>query len=147
MNSFKRFIEENLPDKKCFHRSLKNKITVDNDKKLNGNKECLIFIKVGNKFSMKYMGGYHGHYLKKDVLLLTDVFGKFSDMCLKFYKLDPFHYFRSPGLSWDAILKMTGVGISCITKRHSKVNDQCMKSYDPTNLKKLISYLDMTNLE
>ena len=147
MNSFKRFIEENLPDKKCFHRSLKNKITVDNDKKLYGNKECLIFIKVGNKFSMKYMGGYHGHYLKKDVLLLTDVFGKFIGMCLKFYKLDPFHYFRSPGLSWDAILKMTGVGISCITKRHSKVNDQCMKSYDPTNLKKLISYLDMTNLE
>ena len=39
------------------------------------------------------------------------------------------------------------VGISYINKRHSKVNDQCMKSYDPTNLKKFISYLDMNNLE
>ena len=30
-------------------------------------------------------------------------------MCLKFYGLDPCHYFSSPGLSWDAMLKMTGV--------------------------------------
>ena len=49
------------------------------------------------------------HYLKKDVLLLPDVFEKFIDMCLKFYKLDPFDNFSSPGLSWDAMLKMTGV--------------------------------------
>ena len=49
------------------------------------------------------------HYLKKDVLLLPDAFEKFIDMCLKFYKLDPFDNFSSPGLSWDAMLKMTGV--------------------------------------
>ena len=55
------------------------------------------------------MGDYHDHYLKKDVLLLADVFEKFIDTCLKFYKLDPCHYFSSPGLSWDAILKMSGV--------------------------------------
>ena len=30
------------------------------------------------------MGNYHDHYLKKDVLLLADVFEKFIDMCLKF---------------------------------------------------------------
>ena len=30
------------------------------------------------------MGDYHDHYLKKDVLLLADVFKKFSDTCLKF---------------------------------------------------------------
>ena len=30
-------------------------------------------------------------------------------MCLKFYGLDPCHYFSSPGLSWDVMLKMTGV--------------------------------------
>ena len=38
---------------------------------------------------MKNMGDYHGYYLKKDVLLLADVFEKFIDTCLKFYKLDP----------------------------------------------------------
>ena len=29
--------------------------------------------------------------------------------CLDCYGLDPCHYFSSPGLSWDAMLKMTGV--------------------------------------
>ena len=55
------------------------------------------------------MGDYHDDYLKKDVLLLADVFGNFLDTCLKFYRFDPCHYFSSPGLSWDAILKMAGV--------------------------------------
>ena len=26
--------------------------------------------------------------------------------CFKYYELDPCHYFCSPGLSWDAMLKM-----------------------------------------
>ena len=55
------------------------------------------------------MDDYHHHYLKKDVLLSADVFEKFIDICLKFYKLDPSHYFSSPGMSWNAMLKMTGV--------------------------------------
>ena len=55
---------------------------------------------------MKNMGDYHDHYLKKDVLLLADVFKKFIDTCLEFYGLDPCHYFSSSGLSWDAMLKM-----------------------------------------
>ena len=46
----------------------------------------------------------YDHYLKKDVLLLA-VFEKFIDTCLKFYKLDPCHYFSSPVLSWDVMLK------------------------------------------
>ena len=53
------------------------------------------------------MSDYHDYYLKKDVLLLTDVFKRFTDTCLRFYKLDPCHYFSSPGLSWDGMLKMT----------------------------------------
>ena len=57
---------------------------------------------------MKNMGDYHNHYLKKDVLLLADVFEKFIDTCLKFCGLDPCHYFSSPGLSWDVMLKMNG---------------------------------------
>ena len=65
------------------------------------------------------MGDYHDHYLKKDVQLLADVFENFTDTCLKFYGLDPRHCFSSPGLSWGAMLEMTGVKlekISSITK-------------------------------
>ena len=65
--------------------------------------------KIWNKFKMKNMADCHHHYLKKDVLLLTDVLEKFIDSCLKYYELDPCHYFSAPGLSWDAMLKMTGV--------------------------------------
>ena len=34
---------------------------------------------------MKNMGDYHDHYLKKDVLLLVDVFEKFIGIYLKYY--------------------------------------------------------------
>ena len=87
-------------------------------------------------------------------------------MFLKFYKLDPCHYFSSPGLSWDVILKMTCVklknfldidmylfiekglreGISYIAKRQGKANDKYIKNHDPTKPSKYISYLNMNNL-
>ena len=50
---------------------------------------------------MKNMGDYHDRYFKKNVLLSVDVLEKFIGTHLKFYRLDPCHYFNSPGLSWD----------------------------------------------
>ena len=38
---------------------------------------------------------------------MVDTFKKFTFTCLKYYGLDPCHYFSAPGLSWDAMLKMT----------------------------------------
>ena len=58
---------------------------------------------------MKNVSDYHEHYLKKDVLLLADVFQKFIDTCMKFYGLDPCHYFSSPELSQDEMLKVTEI--------------------------------------
>ena len=112
IDSFYKFNGKKLPDKKCFYNSVKNGTTRDNDKKLDGHisdENYMTCNKIWDKFNMKNMGGYHEHYLKKDVLLLADVFEKFIDTCLKFYKLDPCHYFSFPGLSWDAMFKMTGV--------------------------------------
>ena len=43
------------------------------------------------------------------MLLLADVYEKFIDTLLKYYGLDPCHYFSSPGLSWYVMLKMTGI--------------------------------------
>ena len=115
---------------------------------------------------MKSMGDYHDHYLKKDVLLLDDNFEKFIDTCLKFYKQDPCHYFSSPGLIWNAMLKITDVklekivdndmylffekglrgGIPYIAKRYSEVNNKYMKNYDLTKPSIYIGYLDMNKL-
>ena len=114
---------------------------------------------------MKNMGD-HDHYLKKDVLLLADVFEKFIDTSLKFYKIDRCYYFNSPGLSWNAMLKMTGVrlekildiemylfiekglrgGTSYIAKRYSQANNKYLKDHVPTKPSKFIWYLDMNNL-
>ena len=169
MNSFKRFNEERLPDKKCFYSSVKDGTTAGNGKRLDGHisyEDYLTRNKIWNEFNMKNMGVYHDHYLKKDVLLLADVFEKLFDTCLKFYKLDPCHYISSPGLSWDAMLKMAGVrlekvfdidmylfiekglrgGISYIAKRYAKANDKYMNDYDPKKPSTFISYLDMNNL-
>ena len=64
---------------------------------------------------MSTMGDYHDLYLKTDVLLLADMFEKFINTCLDYYGLDPCHYFNSPGLSWNAMLKMTGIELDLIS--------------------------------
>ena len=103
---------------------------------------------------------------KKNVLLLADVFEMFIDTCLKYYKLDPCHYFSSPGLSWDAMLKMIGVKlkqisdigmylfiekglrgrISYVCKRDTEANSKHMKNFDSTKPSKYITYFDESNL-
>ena len=69
---------------------------------------------------------------KKIFLLLANVFEKVIDTCLKFCKLDPCHYFSSPGLSWD-VLKMTGVKLG-------KISDIDMHLFIEKGLKGGISY-------
>ena len=54
-------------------------------------------------------------YVKTDVLLLSGEFEKFIKTCLECYYLDLCHYFSSPGLSWDAMLKMTKVKLELIS--------------------------------
>ena len=78
MDSFKRFSEEKLPDKKCFYSSVKDGTNNDGEK-LDGhisNEDYLACNKIWNEFNMKNMGDCHNHYLEKDVLLLADVFEK-----------------------------------------------------------------------
>ena len=85
---------------------------------------------------------------------------------MKFYVLDPCHYFSSPGLSWDAMPKMTEIelekisdidkylfiekglrgGISYTAKRYAKAKNKYMKVYDSNEPSRVITYLDMNNL-
>ena len=158
MNSFKKFFEDKLPDKCEFFNSLKDECISEKDYEKAKN--------VWNAFKMKTMYGYHDLYLKTDVLLLADVFEKFIETCLDYYGLDPCHYFSSPGLNWDAMLKMTRIelelisdidvhlfiekgtrgGISYIVKRHSKTNNKYTENYDDDKESKFIMYLDANNL-
>ena len=107
-----------MPARKCFFSPTKDGKIGDDGKKSDGHisfKDYVTCEKIWDRFDMKNMGDYHDHYFKKDLLLLADVFEKFIDACLKFYGLDPCHYFNSPGLSLDAILKMTGVKLGKIS--------------------------------
>ena len=91
-------------------------------------------------------------YVATDVLLSADVFENFRKVCQEKYGLDPAHYYSAPGLSWDALLKKTGVehelltdmdmhlftergmrgGISMVSKRHAKTNNPLVEGYDQT---------------
>ena len=100
-----------MSDKEYFYSFVKDRRIGYNGKKLDGHKSDKYYLtrnKIWKEFNMKKMVDYQNHYLKKDILLLADVFEKFIDTCLKLYKLNPRHYFSSPGLSWDTMLKMTG---------------------------------------
>ena len=62
-----------------------------------------------NVFRMNTICDYYDFYLKTEVLLLAVAFVRFINTWLKYYGLDPCHYFSSPGLGWDVMLKMTEI--------------------------------------
>ena len=121
---------------------------------------------VWDTFGCETFEAYHDIYLKQDVLLLADFFEKFRKQSLDNYGLDPSHFYSSPGLSWSACLKMTGVelelfdneemytfmersirgGISMITKRFAKANNEGCVEFDPQKPISYMIYLDANNL-
>ena len=93
--------------------------------------------------------------MKKDVSLIADVFEKFIFTYLKYYDLDPCHYFSAPGLSWDAMLKMTAAALEKISdpdkfmffeQGMSGEVSHVNKRYNETSKTKHILYLNMNNL-
>ena len=158
MDCFEKFNQTELPTKEQFYSVLNSQHIT--------NVEYDHARKVWKIFNLKNMGEYHDLYLKSDVLLLADVFKSFRKTCLQYYKLDPCHYFTRPGLSWDAMLKMTNVklelmtnidmfqfiekgmrgGVSYIANRYGKANNKYMKNHDKNAQSKYIMYLDANNL-
>ena len=49
------------------------------------------------------------------MVLLANVYEAFRDTCLKHYKLDPVHFYTSPGLALKACLKHTGIKLELLT--------------------------------
>ncbi|XP_028417042.1 uncharacterized protein LOC114541307 [Dendronephthya gigantea] len=153
-----RFEEPTLPPKESFYNVLNDEHISDEDYAHATN--------VFNKFACRNMGDYHDLYLTSDVLLLADVFKNFRSVCLKAYNLDPCHFYTSPGLAWQACLKMTEVelelltdpdmylfieeglrgGISMISNRYGKANNPYVPDYDPEQETSYVMYLDANNL-
>ena len=117
------------------------------------------------EFNCKTLGDYHDLYLKTDITLLADVFQTFRKTCMGAYGLDPLHYYTSPGLSWDSLLKYSEAqlelltdtdmhlfiekgmrgGISMVSKRYAKANNP-LTDYDPEKENNYIMYYDANNL-
>ena len=150
--------ETKLPPKEAFYSKLYDEEILDEDYQH--------ALNVWNTFDCQTLQDYHDLYLKSDVLLLADVFENFRKTCLKYYKLDPCHYYTAPGLAWDACLKLTkqelqlltdydmlmmfekGIrgGISHISKRYAEANNKYMKDFDKNKPSTFIQYLDANNL-
>ena len=114
---------------------------------------------------MKTMKDYDNLYLKCDVLLLADVFGKFKNNNLKNCGLFLSHYLCSPALSLGAVLNMKKVelelipnpgififfekvmraGVSYTSNRYSKAKNKYLKCYHPKQESKHIIYVGANN--
>ena len=93
--------------------------------------------------------------MKKDILLLADSLEKCISVCLKYYGLDLCYYCSDPGLSWDAMLKMTEVTLEKTSDPDKYMFfEQGMRSevsyinkrYSEASKNKHILYLDINNL-
>ena len=155
----KKLDETSLPPKEAFYSKLTGEGITDEDYHHAQT--------VWKEFNMESMKDYYNLYNLSDVLLLADVFENFRNICMNRYGLDPAWYFSTPGLAWDALLKITKVhlellsdsdmllmiesgirgGIATKSHRHAKANNEYMETeFDPAEESKFITYLDADNL-
>ena len=107
MDSWNRFSETSLPDKKDFYSCLNMENITDI--------ECRHATRVFSEFKMNNLVDYHDLYVQSDMLLLADIFEYFRNMSLRTYELDPAYFLSLPGFAWHACLKITGVKLELIT--------------------------------
>jgi len=159
MDSFERLSETQLPPKESFYSRLNDSHISDED--------YAHARKVWKAFGCQTMRDYHDLYLKTDVMLLADVFETFRDMSMTNYGLDPCWCYTLPGLSWQAMLKITKVelellsdpdmllmfeqgvrgGVSSIMHRYSKANNKYQGAdFNPNEPSRYLQYLDANNL-
>ena len=157
-DSEERLNETKLPSQEDFKNDLTGEECSDKDHKRAHN--------VWRLTDCKTFKDYHNIYLETDVCLLADVFENFRSLMLSHYKLDPVHYLTAPGMSWDAMLKFTGVelelltdlnqhlfvekgirgGICQVSHRTARANNPQVPNYDRSKPNSWIMYLDMNNL-
>ena len=84
MDSWERFDETSLPDKKSFYSELYLEDITDKDYAHAQN--------VFEELKLKILGDYRDFYVQSDTLLLADVFENFRIKCIEIYDLDLVHF-------------------------------------------------------
>jgi hypothetical protein len=97
IDSEDKFKETELPTKDKFYSKLNKSHISDEDYDLAK--------QVWDTLEIKTLEEYTKTYMKLDILLLSDLFENFRNLCLNIYKIDPLHFYTSPSLSWNAMLK------------------------------------------
>ena len=158
MDTWERFNETSLPDKKSFYSKLNLEDITD--------KDYVHAQKIWGVFEVKNQGEYHDLYVQCNTLLLGDVFENFRDKCIEIYKLDPVHFLSTPRLAWQACLKKAKVRIRVITGldmllmveerigggmcqetcKYAKANNKYINNYDKSTKSSFFMYLDANNL-
>ena len=92
MDSWERYDETPLPDKKSFYSKLYQEDTT--------NVYSTHAQKVFEELKIKNLGDYHDLYVQSETLLLTDVFENFRSRSIEMYELHPAHFLPAPGLGW-----------------------------------------------
>ena len=158
LNSWEKFDETSLPDKKVFYSKLNLEDITDKDYEHAK--------KVWESFEIKSLGEYHDLYVQRDTLLLADVSENFRDKWIEIYELDPAHFLSALGVVWQACLKKTKVKLELLTDidmllmvekgirggicqaihRHAKANNKYMKNYNKDIISSYLMYLDANNL-
>ena len=159
INSWDRFEETQLPPISAFYSNL-NVSSISKEDYQHAQR-------VWKEFGIYNLGDYHDLYLRTDVVLLAKVFEAFINTCLKHYKLDPSHFYTSPGLAWRACLKCTGIrlelltnpdmllmfergirgGITQAVRKYASANNIYMGDrFEPKSESSYLQYLDANNL-
>lgn len=158
IDSLDRFEETSLPPPEMFYNKL-NGLAIKQE-------DYEYAVKVWRELNMKTLGDYNDFYVKLDVTLLTDVMEQFRNVCMSAYGLDCFHYFTSPGLAWQSMMKETkcelqlltdidmilmveaGVrgGLTSSVTRYVKANNKHLKEFNPNDESVYIGYYDSNNL-
>ena len=89
MDSWEKFNETTLPNKKAFYSKLYLQDITDED--------YIHAQKVFQELRLKKLGEYHDLYAQSDTLLLADAFENFRNKCIEIYELDPAHFLSATG--------------------------------------------------
>jgi len=147
-----------IPNEECFHDNLS-----ENDVSPEDYQHAKV---VWNYFKCRNLMEYMTIYLKSDITLLADVFENYRQFFFDHFGLDCTKYISLPGLSYDCMLRYTGVkldyvrdydtydflrrgmrgGVSMIPLRYARANNSGVADHDPSLPTSYLMYFDCNAL-